>query len=177
MIPTNQSLAQSTKFRLSFSRLPYMTFFCNSINLPGISSSPTQLNTPFSDLPVPGDKIEYEPLEVSFLVDEDYRSWLTVHDWVRGITFPTTFDEYKKLGLLGTTRPQSKLAESVERPQYSDAILTLYTNKNNPHIRVKFRNCFPISLSSINFSTQDTADIIISGSASFKFDYYDIERV
>lgn len=177
MQPTNQSLAQSTKFKLTFSRLPYVTFFCNAVNLPGVSFSPTQQATPFSDLPVPGDKIEFDPLDISFLVDEDYRSWFTVYDWIRGITFPTTFEEYKNLGLNNTTTPQSKLIALSDRPQYSDAILTLYTNKNNPNIRVKFKDCFPISLSSIRYSAQDNADVIITGDASFKFAYYDVERV
>ena len=177
MQPLNQSLAQSTKFTLIFSRLPYVTFFCSAVNLPGVSAGNTLQNTPFSDLPVPGDKIEYEPLDISFLVDEDYRSWFTVHDWIRGITFPTSFEEYKNLKLLQPTSAQSALAQNAEKPQYSDAILTLYTNKNNPNIRVKFKDCFPISLSSIRYSTQDNADVIITGDATFKFAYYDVERV
>ena len=177
MQPLNQSLAQSTKFTLTFSRLPYVTFFCSAVNLPGVSAGNTLQNTPFSDLPVPGDKIEYEPLDISFLVDEDYRSWFTVHDWIRGITFPTSFEEYKNLRLQQPTSAQSVLARNADSPQYSDAVLTLYTNKNNPNIRVKFRDCFPISLSSIRYSTQDNADVIITGDASFKFAYYDVERV
>lgn len=176
--PQNLSLAQSTKFKLSFTRLPYVTYFCSSVNIPGISSTPTQQATPFSDLPVPGDKIVYDTLDISFLIDEDYRSWFTIHDWVRGFTFPTSFEEYRNLGLNNTSYPQNKaIALSSENPQYSDAILTIYTNKNNPNIRIKFRDCFPVSLSSVKFSAQENADVILNGDASFKFAYYDIERV
>ena len=132
--PANQNPAQGTKFRLNFDRLPYLTFFCMSVNLPGVSSQNTVQPTPFSDLPIPGDKIIYEELSISFLVDEDYRSWLSVHDWIRGVTFPTTFDEYKNLSKLQRTTAISQLSGMSERPQYSDAILTIYTNKNNPNI-------------------------------------------
>jgi hypothetical protein len=174
---TNQNFAQSTKFKLNFSRLPYMTFFCNSVNLPGVSAGSTQQFTPFSDAPVPGDKIQYETLDVSFMVDEDYMSWFTIHDWIRGMTFPTSFSEYKNLALQQRTLPQSSMVARQDKPQYSDATLNIFTNKNNSNINIMFKDCFPITLSSIKFSTQDSADVIITGDASFKFAYYDINRV
>ena len=176
--PQNLSLAQSTKFKLSFSKLPYVTYFCSSVNIPGVSMTPTQQATPFSDLPVPGDKIQYETFDVSFLIDEDYRSWFTIHDWIRGVTFPTSYEEYRNLKLNNTTYPQNRtMVLSTETPQYSDAILTIYTNKNNPNLRIKFKDCFPISLSSVRLSAQESADVILNGDVSFKFAYYDIERV
>jgi len=175
--PANQNPAQTTKFRLNFDRLPYLTFFCMSVNLPGVSYPEVARATPFSDIPIPGDKIKYEELSINFMVDEDYRSWLSVHDWIRGVTFPTTFDEYKNLRNQLRSSPLSQLNAQTDRPQYSDATLTIYTNMNNPNIRVKFRDCFPISLSSIVFNTQDNADVIITGQAAFRFAWYDIERL
>ena len=175
--PANQNPAQGTKFRLNFDRLPYLTFFCMSVNLPGVSFPEIPRASPFSDTPIPGDKIRYEELNISFMIDEDYRSWLSVHDWIRGVTFPTNFDEYKNLGKLQRSSPLSQLVKQTDRPQYSDAILTIYTNKNNPNIRVKFRECFPTSLSSVVFNTQDDADVILTGQSTFKFAWYDIERL
>ena len=170
--PGNQNLAQSAKFQLNFSRLPYVTFFCMAANIPGISLEPLPHKTLFVQLYVPGDKIMYENLEVKFIVDEDYRSWQSVHDWIRGMTFPENFQEYDNLKL------QSRNQLTINKtPQYSDAILSVYTNKNNPHIRVQYIDCFPVSLSSIEFDTENDADHIIYATASFKFAYYNLIRL
>lgn len=171
--PTNQSLAQSTKFKLNFERLPFVTFFCQAANIPGVSTSEIPQNTPFIDLFSPGEKMVYEPLQVSFLVDEEYRSWFQVHDWIRGLTFPENFEEYAALknysrfpvsGIKGT-------------PQFSDAVLTLYSNQNNPTLRITYKDCFPTSLSGIPLNTQNSAENIIVADATFRFSYFTIERV
>jgi hypothetical protein len=172
--PTNQNLAQSTKFQLVFDRLPYMTFFCTSVNIPGLSIDALPQTTTFIDLHVPGNKLSYDDLEIKFLVDEDYRSWLSVHDWIRGMSFPENFEEYRNLKFQRRSMPLSPVAD---KPQYSDASLTIYTNRNNPNLSIKFIDCFPTSLSSIKFDVENNADNIIVGNASFNFSYYMVERV
>lgn len=170
--PTNQSLAQPTKFRLIFDRIPNVTFFCQSVNLPGLGVSPTQQTTPFVDAYIPGDKVSYDPLNISFLVDEDYRSWFDIHDWLRGLAFPENFEQYKQMQ--NYSRFQQK--ETKGKPQYSDATLTLYTNQNNPNLRIKFIDCFPESLSGIDFSTQSSAENVLTATASFRYSYFTYER-
>jgi hypothetical protein len=172
--PANQNFAQVTKFQLHFDRLPYMTFFCTSASIPGVSLTAISRGGNLGvELFSPGDKLSYEELEIKFNIDEDYRSWQGVHDWIRGMA-PTKSQEYQNLSI--QKRIQSAVNPS-EFAQFSDAILTVYTNKNNPHFSVKFVNCFPTSLSGITFDTALNADTIITATASFKFDYYDIERV
>jgi hypothetical protein len=173
--PTNKDLLQTTKFLLAFSRLPGMTFFCQSANLPGVSLSEIPYNTPFIDLYVPGEKLAYDMLNISFLIDEDLQSWQQVHDWIRAMTFPVDFKEYndiRKLSGVSNYRKSVGLA-----PQYSDAVLSIYTNKNNINLRVKFVNLFPVTLGSILFNASDNAEYIATADASFRFDYYEIERV
>lgn len=173
--PTNKDLLQTTKFLLTFSRLPGMTFFCQSVNLPGVSLSEVPFNTPFVDLYVPGEKISYDMLNVSFLIDEDIQSWQQVHDWIRGMTFPKNFSEYSNMRRLSSV---SNYRKGVNLPpQYSDGALTIYTNKNNINLRIKFVNLFPVTLGSILFNTADNAEYIATADASFRFDYYDIERI
>lgn len=173
--PANKDLLQTTKFLLTFSRLPGLTFFCQSVNLPGVSLSEVPVNTPFVDLYVPGEKIAYDTLNASFLVDEDIQSWQQIHDWIRAMTFPNEFAEYRtmdKLSNISNTRKYMGL-----KPQYSDASLTIYTNKNNPNLRINFKDLFPITLGSILFNSSDSADYVASSDVSFRFSYYDIERI
>ena len=173
--PTNFDLLQSTKFRVTFERLPGLTYFCQSANFPGVSLTEVPFPTPFVDLYVPGEKLVYDTFNLTFLVDEDLRSWTEIHDWIRGLTFPKDFKEYIDLG---KQSPGANLRRSINaKPQYSDATLTLYTNKNNSNFRIKLFEVFPTSLSTIIFSTGDTAENIVTADATFRFSYYDYERI
>jgi hypothetical protein len=63
------------------------------------------------------------------------------------------------------------------KPQYSDAILSVFTNKNNPNFRVKFVDLFPVSVSTILFNSMDSAENIAVADATFRFAYYEYERI
>lgn len=173
--PSNTDLLQSTKFRLVFERFQGLTFFCQSANLPGVSLTEIPRPTPFIDLYHPGEKMLYDTLNVTFLVNEDLQSWIELHDWIRGATFPTNFEEYVKL-----TRetPGSNIRASYSKsPVYSDASMTIYSNKNNPRFRIKFADIFPTNVGSILFNVSDTAENIITADATFRFSYYNIEKL
>lgn len=173
--PTNTNLLQTTKYRLTFDRLPGISYFCQAANVPGVSLTEVPRVTPFIDLYVPGEKMIYDTFNITFLIDEDMRAWTELHDWVRGMTFPTNFQEYVDLARTAKT-PYIRNQEKP-RPQYSSAILTLYTNKNNPSFRVKFVDLFPTSLGSILFSAQDSAENIALADATFRFSYFEYERI
>jgi hypothetical protein len=175
MMPETEDLLQSTKFRLTFSRLPGITFFCQTANLPGISLTEGIRNTPFVDVYYPGEKAIYDTFNVTFLVDEQLSSWIQLHDWIRGLTFPTDFKEYKDLKTKFLA--QQSFADPKARFQYSDATLNIYTNKNNPNIRINFSEIFPVSLGALIFSTSDTAENIVISDATFRFAYYNIQKV
>jgi hypothetical protein len=174
--PSNTDLLQSTKFRINFGRLPGMTYFCQQANLPGISLTEIPKPTPFVELYVPGEKLIYDTLNITFLVDEDLLGWKQIHDWMRGITFPTDFQEYFNLQTQ-TAQALNFRAPTPVQGQYTEAIMTIFTNKNNPNLRVKFYDIFPTSLSTIIFNTSETAENIIAADASFRFTYYEFEAI
>jgi hypothetical protein len=156
--PQNTGFLQPTKYQLVFPNIENMVFFCQSINIPGLSINSLPQPTPFVDIVRPGQKISYETLEIEFIVDEYMNSWKDIHNWIRSMADPVTFPVLNKAG---TT--------------YSDAILTVLTNLNNPNIRIHFKNMFPSDLSGIKLSTTDSADTTITATATFRYDYYDIE--
>lgn len=120
--------------------------------------------TPFSDTYRHGDKLVYEPITLTVIVDEDLKVWEETHNWLKALTSPTNFEEYRRI--------KSRII-----PAYYDGILTINTNANIPNLRLKFRNCHPISLGSIQFSSSDSADTTILTDITFRYDYYDIERI
>lgn len=173
--PTTTDLLQTTKFRLTFDRLKGATYFCQLANLPGVSLTEIPRNTPFVDLFVPGEKIIYDTFNITFLVDEDLFAWRQIHDWIRALTFPTDFDEYRNLARL--SKSTSSRASLGVSPQYSDGMLSIYTNKNNLNLKIVMKDMFPISLTSVQFNSQDSADVITTADASFRFSYYNVEKV
>jgi hypothetical protein len=163
--PTNTSLLQPTKFQLTFARMPSVTYFCQTFNLPGLSMSEIVRSTPFVDLYVHGDKVQYEALDITFTVDEDLKTWLEMHNWITGLTFPKNFDQYRRL-----IKDNKDFGGTV-----SDAVMTVMSNKNTPNIRVTFKDCFPTSVSSINFDYTMDANMILTASASFRYNYFDVD--
>jgi hypothetical protein len=169
----NPNLLQPNKFQLNFSRMPNLQYFCQSVSIPGVSMSEIPQNTPFVDIYVPGDKLIYDLLNITFYVDENIQTWKEVHDWIRAMTFPENFEEYRNLENLN----KYNRSLSTNKPQYSDGIVTLLTSSNNPKIRFKFYDLFPITLSTFIMSATDTPDNIITADATFRYSYFDIETV
>jgi hypothetical protein len=169
--PEAGSFLQPTKYLLTFDRIKTVQFYCQSVNIPGINLGQAPISTPMLDIFAPGNKITYNPLNIHFLVDEKLQSWQELHAWFRSIASPESFDERKRLGTL-----QNQYSLGGKRPQaYSDATLTVLSSLNNPILRVKFYNMFPITLSDIIFDSAQSADDVISADAVFIFDYFDFE--
>jgi len=169
--PNNINLLAPNKFKLNFSRVTNMQYFCQSVSIPGISISEAYQPTPFVDLYSPGEKAIYDLLVVTFLVDEQLLGWKEIHDWIRGMSFPEKFEEYQNLSR------QNKFQSNEKKPQYSDGTLTILSAANNDTMRFKFYDLFPVSLSSFILNTQDTPENIITADATFRYKYYDIEKV
>ena len=147
-----------------------MTYFCTEVNIPGASVGYAYQRTPLIDAPIPGDKMVYSSLNITFIVDEELRAWTEILTWIKGYSFPENTDQYKNLSL------QQKLQLGSTKPQYSDATIIAYSNKNNPLLQIAFKDLFPIQLSDINFNTKLDATNVISGSASFLFTNHVITR-
>jgi hypothetical protein len=168
--PCNQ-LLQSAKFLFSIPRLTSTQFFCQAVNVPGISTQNTVQSTPFIDLNIPGDKVVYEPLTIEFLLDEELQSWLAIHDWMRGIGKIKEFDEYKNLDKL------SRYSQTVKYPQYAEAELISLSASNNPKIKFHFIDLFPVSLSRIDYDVRIGSEKTMTSSATFKFKRYDVVKI
>ena len=173
--PVNTDFLQSHKFQMVFDRLPNVTYFCQNANLPGISLTEIQRFTPFIDVFHPGEKAVYDTFNVQFLVNEDMSSWLEIHNWIRGATFPTDFKEYRDLARTTKSGYEQTLATNRRPAVYTDGTLTIYSNKNNPRFRVKFHDMFPTYLGSIAFNVESNAEAVITCDVSFRFTWYDIE--
>lgn len=168
--PENTNFLQTNKYSVEFARIPNVTYFCQNANIPGLSIGEAIQPTPFIDLSCPGEKLTYDSFNIGFAVDEDLKSWLEIHDWMRAMTFPYSYEEYKNL---------SRLSRNTKKgsPQYSDATMYIRTSKLNVNYKITLHDCFPIALSSILFSSTDSPESILTSDATFRFSLFDIEKV
>ena len=173
--PANPNFLHPNKFQLNFGRVPNIQYFCQSVSVPGISMSEILRATPFVDIYSPGEKAIYDILNVTFIVDEELKAWLEIHDWIRAMTFPLEFEEYQRLPRLNK---YNSAATDLNKkfPQFSDASINILSSSNNVSYRFKFHQVFPTSISTFVMSTQDGPDNIITADATFRYSYYDIEK-
>ena len=182
--PTVFDYATGTQWRLAFNRIPKTTWFCTAANVPGITLGEAQYPTPMSDMFVTGDKLTFETLNITFLVDEELQNYRELWDWIVGIGSPVKHSQWETTLSKGDgairsfatpdTDPRTK-STYEESNLYSDATLIVYSSKNQPKVNVKFKNMFPTSLSSLEYS-QDLTDVeYFKASATFRYLYYEFE--
>ena len=167
----NTDLLQSAKYIFSIPRLTSTQFFCQTVNVPGISMGFKEQPTPFSDLRIPGDKLNYEDLTIQFLLDEELYSWISIHDWIRGITFPAEFDEYNNLKHL------SRFSEISTFPQYADAELITLSANNQQKVKFHFYELFPVSISGFTMDIKVGSEATMTATATFKYKRFDIVKI
>ena len=177
--PTKQDYADPTKFKFSIVKLPKVEYFCTQVNLPGVSIADNYTQpTPFRDIPLPGEKLRYEQLSVTFLVDENLENYQEIHGWLRGIGFPGGHAEFKTLLAGGSDRfPTSKGKTPNQGGIFSDATLNILTSKNNPNIEVRFRDIYPISLSGLDYNQQATDINYLTCAVTFQYKIYEFANI
>tara|TARA_B100001093_G_scaffold240754_1_gene230507 strand:- start:60 stop:584 length:525 start_codon:yes stop_codon:yes gene_type:complete len=169
-------------------KLPNVEFFVQTANIPGISLGSTSFETPLKDIAGVGDKVSYQTLDVSFLVDENLNNYKEIHDWIIGLGFPQDHKQFKNLLGTGADRfpgsTSSTAATGTSTPQplseggiYSDATLTVLNNKNIAKTEIRFQNVFPISLGSLSYDIKASDVDYLQVNASFNYMYYDIVQI
>ena len=184
--PDKLDYASPTQFRCGIHQLPKVEFFITGVNLPGIGLGTTSINTPYKDIPVAGDKLEYDNLTVEFLVDEYLENYITIHNWITGLGFPETREQFETYRDVTSNTPADRAGKkhvdlvstaTPDKSMYSDAFIMVLSNKNNPILQVNFEDIFPISLGALEY-TQTATDVeYISVGAEFAYKIYTLETL
>ena len=180
--PDKLDYTSPTQFRFMINQLPKVQFFTTAANIPDISLGEAVIPTPYKDIPIMGDKITFGNLDVSFIVDEYLENYVSIHNWLIGIGFPKNRQQFSSFRSDTSNNPTSAKTVSVDsvgkatpdRGMYSDATLTILSNKNNPILEVRYSDLFPVSLSALSYS-QDATDVTYqTAEISFRYKLYEI---
>ena len=182
--PDKLDYSSPTQFRFILNQIPKVQFFVQAANIPGISLGEAVIPTPYKDIPYVGDKVTYESLNIQFLVDEHLENYIEMHNWMIGLGFPKTRQQFTdfRSNTSNTSNAAGKANSDIgvvgkavaERPLYSDATLSILSNKNNPLVEVRFQDVFPTSLGGLSY-TQTATDVeYLTVDATFQYKIYEI---
>ena len=184
--PTKLDYASPTQFKFGIIKLPKVEYFCTAANIPGITLGNANQPTPLKDIPIPGDKLDYDTLNISFLVDENLENYREIHGWLTGLGFPKDYSQFRDLQSAGSDRypttqnvglskelGQVKKAIQDDGGLYSDATLFVLTSKNTNNIEVRFRDIYPISLSGLDYNQQANDVDYLTASVTFSYKIYE----
>ena len=173
--PDKLDYASPTQFRFLIKQLPKVEFFNVSANLPGISMSPSiqPASVLGRDIPIHGDKVNFEEFTMSFKVDEYLENYRSLWDWIIAIGFPSDKSQFINWAQDESVRirPTSTSAAPLF---YADASLIILSNKNNPIVEVSFHDMFPLTLSGLEYSQNQTDVEYMEATATFAYQVYDI---
>ncbi len=160
-VAKSMNLMASNNFMFELHNLPYVSMFAQNFDLPAITLGRVSQPTPLSDLALPGNKLEFTDLVLTFLVDENMKNYLEIWTWMNYLGAPIDTRQYKKI-------QEGKAAF----PLVSDLSVHLLSNKLNPTKVIKFIDCYPVDLGGLSFRHNETESIHPECTVAFDYSYF-----
>ena len=185
--PTVFDYSQINQFKVYLPLFPVTEWFVTRANIPGVSLGQAVQATPFTDMPVVGDKLTYDDFYFTFIVDEQLKNYQEMHNWLVNIGFPASGSQFKAQARPdGTSRASQQIidrstpgrvVDMVDRTLYSDIELFILSSKNNPVVKIQMFESFPTSLTAIEYSQQESDTTYAECTCTFAYSYFTIEAL
>jgi len=163
----NRNFLSPVGFKFTLSKEPKISFFCNSSRIPEINLGNAIQPSYLKDIDVPGDKLTYGDFSLRFLVDENLENYMAVHNWLTGLGYPETTQEFKDL-----TTDDSGVRDL--KYQFSDGSLHILNSNFRDVAIVKFKDLFPTYLTSLEFEASDSDINYFTAEVTFQYTVYNI---
>ena len=176
--PNNINFLGQNGFRFTVKRLPTVNYFCQSATLPSVSIGAIESPTPFSFVPRPGDRITYDPLVLTFKVDENLENYFEIQRWIEGLGHP---DELKQTADLSREIRSQQIGGQGSRALgyyttfVSDGVLSILTSNKNVNKNIFFQDLFPISLSELQFESTNISIEYLQATVTFRYRKYQLD--
>jgi len=143
---SNRNYLSPVGFRFTLAKTPKAVFFCNSARIPEISLDLARQPNYLKDIDVPGEKLTYGDLTLRFLVDENLENYMSIHNWLTGLGYPETTQQFRDL-------ITSDGIQQDQKEAFSDGSLYILNSNYKESAVVKFKDLFPVSISSLEFDS------------------------
>ena len=117
---------------------------------------------------MPGDKLQYDDLRITFMVDEDMENYLQLYQWMTSLGFPESLAE---------SIPLDPNEEDLLMGARSDGTLLVYNSSFQPIAKIFFRDMFPSALTPVPFSADATDINYIMATVTFKYTIFNVESL
>ena len=172
--PSVMDFAQNSQFRVSFPNYPKVEYFCSAITIPGISLTAVDRPTSLANIPMVGDTVTYENFDMTFLVDEELENYREIYDWMINIGFPDNHSQFRKQDRREAGGGPLRLGD---RELYDDIMITVLSSKNNPIVRIRLYEAWPVQLSGLEYTQTGTDTEYLTCDVSWAYMYYDFKSV
>ena len=171
----NRNYMSPLGFKLILTKTPKVDFLCQSANIPQISMGTAVQPSYLKDIPVPGDKVLYDDLNVRFLVDEKMENYLAIHKWITGLGYPESLGQFSQLKK-DDRRTDARVSDAADSRyfEFSDATLQILNSNYKPSVLVNFKDAFPVSLSTLDFDVTTRDYAYFTAEVTFKYTIYNI---
>lgn len=149
-------------------KTPTTNYFVQKASIPEIILPAPEVPNPMVAIPISGDHIQFGSLDITFKIDEDFRNYYEIYNWIIGQGFPENTDQFKQL---------NSIPRYTGEGLYSDVSLIIYTSSNNPNYEFIFTDAFPVALSKVTFDTTNTNVDYLNCSATFKYTNFTVNKV
>lgn len=168
MTVCNENFLSPVGFKLVIPGFTSIGFQCTNVIIPGIQMSGPIQATPYNDFQLGGDKLTYEDLRVTFLINDDCVNYALMHNWMVGITYPQKSTQWRDF----VEQMKDKDFQNENQIDQLDIYLHVLNSNFNVSYKVKFFDAFPVSLSSMEYIT-DAFDIqYLKAEITFKYTYF-----
>ena len=163
----NRNFLSPVGFKFTLAKYPKVAFFSNSARIPELSLGTAVQASYLKDIDVPGEKLTYGDLTIRFLVDENMQNYMAMHNWLKGIGFPETPQQFAD-----QTTDKDGIRDPLE--VFSDGSLHILNSNFQDDAIVKFQDLFPVGLTSLEFDATETDLNYFTAEAVMRYTVYSI---
>jgi len=163
----NRNFLAPVGFKFTLAKYPKVSFFSNSARIPELSLGTAVQPSYLKDIDIPGEKLTYGDLTIRFLIDENMQNYMAMHNWLKGIGFPETPQQFKD---------QTTNDDGVrdEKEVFSDGSLHILNSNFKDVAIVRFNDLFPVGLTSLEFDATETDINYFTAEAVMRYTVYNI---
>ena len=163
----NINYFQATSFRVIIDRRDYGTFqfFVSRVSHPGVQNAAAETAYPrIGSFPLPGNTMSYGELSMEVLLDEDFRTYTELYDWMLRLVNEEQIAQRNDF-----------VSSNSPTPTYADIHVVALSNHNNKNVEIRYKDCVITGLGDINFNAQDEAVSIVTFPANFRFSHFEVK--
>lgn len=178
--PEDLNYLRPNGFRFMIQSMPNTTYFCQSATIPTVTLGYATQNTPIVDIPFPGEKVTYGELTIRFMIQENMSNYIELYEWMANlggvdngkyaIDLRTRKEAYRVSDVqVDATAEERPARRKTDKTDFSDATLLILGSDFEPVGSFLFQDCFPISLSGVDFDVSSGNVQYLQASATFKY--------